>query len=257
MEMYQVRSSEVQRCRGVLEDQSWLGKIMDMTEAHCIVQWGKDFWLTYGRLDKLHSFIPARLPIHATSATMTPQVLSKVREILHINHLESFHLNLGNDRPNIYFEICVIPNSTSYSAFNFLFNRATQADDIPWSLIFVNRVVNSQHGWQWSYKRLPPKLHHCVGFLNARWSEQAKSLELDLFMHGERQALWVTEIGRMVHWISTLLSTCKLFLQTASACMLDQWVLQVGLVFSIKLECKAGLGAIKWEQGVVRHLAGK
>ena len=183
------------------------GVVID--EAHCIVQWGKDFRTAYRRLDKLRSFIPARLPIYATSATMTPLILSEVREVLHINPLESFHLNLGNDRPNIYSEVRIIPNSTSYSAFDFLFDGATQADDIPRSLIFVNRVVDSQHGWQWSYKRLPPELRRCVGFLNARRSERAKSLELDLFMRGERRALWVTEIGGMVSWIllPTLLST--------------------------------------------------
>lgn len=128
------------------------GVVID--EAHCIVQWGRDFRPAYHRLDKLCSFIPARLPIYVTSATMTPLILSKVCEILHINPLESFHLNLGNDRPNIYSEVRTIPNSTSYSAFDFLFDGATQADDIPRSLIFVKRMVDSQHGWQWLAQHL-------------------------------------------------------------------------------------------------------
>ncbi|KAI9463741.1 hypothetical protein HD554DRAFT_2027014, partial [Boletus coccyginus] len=58
-----------------------------------------------------------------------------------------FYLNLGNDCPNIYQELTTIPNSTCYSVLNFLFNNITKAVDLPCTLIFINQVVKSLHGW--------------------------------------------------------------------------------------------------------------
>ncbi|KAF8119134.1 P-loop containing nucleoside triphosphate hydrolase protein, partial [Boletus edulis] len=90
-----------------------IGIVID--EAHCIVEWGQGFRTVYGQLNKLRSLVPARLPIYATSATVTP-------------------------KPNIYPKVCTIPNSTTYSAFDFLFDGVTEANQIPRALIFVNRV---------------------------------------------------------------------------------------------------------------------
>lgn len=173
-----------------------LGVVVD--EAHCIVQWGKDFRPTYSKLGKLRSYIPTHIPIYATSATITPDALCEVRNILHISPTRSFHLNLGNNRPNIYQDITIIPKSAYYSAFDFLYEGVSTAEQIPHALIFINRVVDSQHGWQHWYRQLPPHLRHAVGFLNARRSERAKTRELKSFVSGKRRVLWVTEIGGMV-----------------------------------------------------------
>ncbi|KIJ06506.1 hypothetical protein PAXINDRAFT_91889 [Paxillus involutus ATCC 200175] len=91
-----------------------IGIVID--EAHCIVQWGGDFRPTYGKLDKLQSFVPTHIPLYITSATMTPDVLSEVRRLLHISPSTSFHLNLGNDRKNIYQEVSFIRNRTDFAA---------------------------------------------------------------------------------------------------------------------------------------------
>ncbi|KIJ61474.1 hypothetical protein HYDPIDRAFT_31340 [Hydnomerulius pinastri MD-312] len=172
-----------------------IGIVID--EAHCIVQWGGDFRPTYGKLDKLRSFIPTHIPLYITSATMTPDVLSEVRRLLHINPSTSFHLNLGNDRKNIYQEVSFIRNRTDFTAVDFLFEGLTHVDEMERALIFVNRVVDSQLGWQRAYGLLPPHLRQHVGFLNALRSERSKVSELDLFRRGERRILWVTEVGGM------------------------------------------------------------
>ena len=121
-----------------------LGLVID--EAHCIVQWGKDFRPTYSKLDKLQLYIPVHIPIYATSATVTPEMLLEIHRVLHISPIQSFHLNLGNDCPNIYQELTTIPNSMCYSAFDFLFDSIMEATDLPRALIFVNWVVDSLHG---------------------------------------------------------------------------------------------------------------
>ncbi|EGN98074.1 hypothetical protein SERLA73DRAFT_109409 [Serpula lacrymans var. lacrymans S7.3] len=59
-----------------------LGYIIN--EAHCISQWGRDFRPAYSQVDQLRSFLPLNIPVYATSATMTPNVLADVRSKLHI-----------------------------------------------------------------------------------------------------------------------------------------------------------------------------
>ncbi|EGO01136.1 hypothetical protein SERLA73DRAFT_26290, partial [Serpula lacrymans var. lacrymans S7.3] len=95
-----------------------LGYIVD--EAHCISQWGGDFRPVYVKFNRLRSFVPLGTPIYAMSATMSPAVLAKVRKTLHISASKSFHLNLGNDRPNVTQELRIIAGSTDYSALDFI-----------------------------------------------------------------------------------------------------------------------------------------
>lgn len=161
-----------------------IGIVID--EAHCIVQWGGDFRPTYGKLDKLWSFVPTHIPLYITSATMTPDVLSEVRRLLHISPSTSFHLNLGNNRKDIYQEVSFIRNRTNFAAVDFLFEGVTHVDEMECALIFVNQVMShSQSGWQRAYKILPPHLRRHVGFLNSLRSERSKVSELELFRQGE------------------------------------------------------------------------
>ena len=143
-----------------------IGVVID--EAHCIVQWGGDFRPTYAKLNKLRSYIPTHIPIYATLATMTPSILSEVHKVLHIRSSTSFHLNLGNNRQNIYQEVRLIRNSTDFSALAFLFDGVTEVKQLERALIFVNKVSDAQLGWQWSQERLPTHLRSYIGFLHAR-----------------------------------------------------------------------------------------
>ena len=72
-------------------------------EAHCISQWGDTFRPTYLRLGELVQALQPRL-LTAFTATATPPVLARMREVLFPNG--GAHLVAGNpDRPNIRYAV--------------------------------------------------------------------------------------------------------------------------------------------------------
>lgn len=72
-------------------------------EAHCISQWGDTFRPTYLRLGELVEALQPRL-LTAFTATATPPVLARMREVLFPNG--GAHLVAGNpDRPNIRYAV--------------------------------------------------------------------------------------------------------------------------------------------------------
>jgi len=176
--------------------QCLLGVVID--EAHCIVQWGGQFRPTYAKLNKLHLFVPMNIPLYITSATIMPNVLAEVWQVLHIDPSRSFHINLGNNRSNIYLEICQIQNACNFSCMDFLFENVTAVEELECALLFVNQVIDVQLSWQCSWMLLPPDLWAHVGFLHLHQSYCSKVEELEWFQTGKQQVLWVTEIGRMV-----------------------------------------------------------
>ncbi|KIO12319.1 hypothetical protein M404DRAFT_75085, partial [Pisolithus tinctorius Marx 270] len=141
--------------------------------------------------------VPLNIPIYATSATMSPSVLAEVHHILHINSAKSFYLNLGNDRINVTQECKIIPNITDISALDFVYEGAESNDDLPCTLIFVNKVLDSQLVWRRSQEILPAHLQQSVDYLNAQQSLWSKKLVLQCFQGGQTRVLIVTEIGGM------------------------------------------------------------
>lgn len=72
-------------------------------EAHCISQWGDTFRPTYLRLHELVEALRPRV-VSAFTATATPTVLKRVREVLYPDG--GAHLVAGNpDRPNIRYAV--------------------------------------------------------------------------------------------------------------------------------------------------------
>jgi superfamily II DNA helicase RecQ len=173
-----------------------IGVVID--EAHCIVQWGSEFRPVYAKLDKLRSFIPTHIPLYLMTATMTPDALSEVQQLLHICPTSLFYLNLGNDRKNIYQEVQIIRNAQDFAALDFLFCGINCIDEMEHAMIFVNCVEDAQLGWQRSHQLLPTHLQQYIGCLHSRRSEGSKATELEAFHNGTRRILWVTEIGGMV-----------------------------------------------------------
>ena len=72
-------------------------------EAHCISQWGDTFRPTYLRLNELVEALHPRV-VSAFTATATPAVLNRVREVLYPGG--GAHLVAGDpDRPNIHYAV--------------------------------------------------------------------------------------------------------------------------------------------------------
>jgi ATP-dependent DNA helicase RecQ len=71
-------------------------------EAHCVSQWGHDFRPDYGKLSLLRT-LRSDVPILATTATATPQVLKDIAKQLGLNqpnqHVYGFY------RPNLYYQV--------------------------------------------------------------------------------------------------------------------------------------------------------
>lgn len=71
-------------------------------EAHCVSQWGHDFRPDYGKLGMLRS-VRSDVPILATTATATPQVLRDIAKQLGltkpVQHVYGFY------RPNLYYQV--------------------------------------------------------------------------------------------------------------------------------------------------------
>ncbi len=71
-------------------------------EAHCVSQWGHDFRPDYGKLGLLRAARPD-VPILATTATATPQVLNDIARQLALKEPNAYVY--GFYRPNLYYQV--------------------------------------------------------------------------------------------------------------------------------------------------------
>lgn len=68
-------------------------------EAHCVLEWGKNFWKAFSELGCLQSFVPATIPFLVTSATLPTHILNNVVQKLHLIKSCLVLINLGNNCP--------------------------------------------------------------------------------------------------------------------------------------------------------------
>jgi ATP-dependent DNA helicase RecQ len=83
-------------------------------EAHCVSQWGHDFRPDYGKLNLLRAVRPD-VPILATTATATPQVLTDIAKQLGLK-APSRHV-YGFYRPNLYYQVELCDNEAEKMTF--------------------------------------------------------------------------------------------------------------------------------------------
>lgn len=117
-------------------------------KVHCISQWGGDFCTTYSMLGKLCAFFPPSIPILATLATLPPLALNEICRQLSIDTDNSFHLNLGNNHPNMAYAIHTMKSADNFKTLKpFLTHTKSApaaADDFIKSIVFVNSVSTAQ-----------------------------------------------------------------------------------------------------------------
>ncbi|KDQ51469.1 hypothetical protein JAAARDRAFT_110465, partial [Jaapia argillacea MUCL 33604] len=166
-------------------------------EAHCISQWGGDFRKEYGHIGELRAFVPRKIPFIVDSATLPPAVLDEIREKLFIDPKDVFHVNLGNDRPNIYQEVRIMSKPGDTRELDFLIQNARSAEDLPRTVVFVNSVVQCQEVWRELRKQLPDHLKDKVAFLHAQRHPTAKEDVFEAFRDKNIRILVATDAAGM------------------------------------------------------------
>ncbi|GJE92607.1 P-loop containing nucleoside triphosphate hydrolase protein [Phanerochaete sordida] len=165
-------------------------------EAHTITLWGAEFRKQFAELERLRACLPLHIPILATSATMTPAILKDVHEKLRIRPEKNFHLNLGNDRPNITQIVVRINSPNDFSALDFVLDEVLASGDpkdLLRTLVFVKTRDLARNVWEHLNSKLPAHLRSCIDFLHAGRHNRAKRRVMRRFRAGEIRLLVATE----------------------------------------------------------------
>ena len=176
----------------------WSRSILFMVvdEAHCIKQWGGEFRKQFTSLETLRSFAPRGVPVVATSATMAPPTLEDVRSTLAINPEKSFHLNLGNDRPNIIPIVWPMEGAASnLAALDFVVRGRGRPLR---TIIYFNDKRLTMRACNYLRKLLHPSRVHTVDVLHATRGPLSKKEVMERFRSGEVLVLCATEVVGMV-----------------------------------------------------------
>ena len=156
----------------------------------------------YASIGTLCAFVPARVPFLVTSATLTPQDLTAIQKCVLMQHGSTFHLNLGNDRPNIFWKVLHMKGGKSdLQALSFLLpnqNTPVNAQKLERGLILFDDIFLSMIAQCWFQEQLPQHLHDCVQCYNSRRGEQSKSWVLTKFDRGDVDILFASEAAGMV-----------------------------------------------------------
>ncbi|KAJ3964339.1 P-loop containing nucleoside triphosphate hydrolase protein [Lentinula raphanica] len=170
-------------------------------EAHCISQWGEKFRPIYQRLGTLRALVPAKVPFLATSATMQPTVLSEVCKVLHINPIDSFHINVGTDRPNIaWFVHRMKAAKSDLEALNFVLKKDRASNEITeliQTMVFFDDINVSLEALKHLRTHLPPDLRGQIAVYHSRRSSNSKRRVLEEFRSGKLKILLTTEAAGM------------------------------------------------------------
>ncbi|KAF4683899.1 hypothetical protein FOZ60_008428, partial [Perkinsus olseni] len=101
------KSAQFMNLLGRLHKSEGIGLIA-VDESHCISQWGHDFRQDYLKLGMLRKHFPG-VPIVATTATATPQVVEDICTRLDLNRSRANIKRAPCDRPNIFYSVLFKP----------------------------------------------------------------------------------------------------------------------------------------------------
>lgn len=190
------------RFRALLSQSTFSKKILALVvdEAHCISQWGSGFRPEYAELDTVRAFIEIHVAVHLASATMPPIVLAQARRTMHIHAENSFHLNLGNDRPNITWEVHrMSAGKSDLEVLEIIVPSDTETRvTLPRMVVFFDDIMQSMRARRWFVERLPGRLRGRVKTYNARKAQIGRDLTWEQFRNRDVDVLFASESAGMV-----------------------------------------------------------
>ena len=170
-----------------------------VNEAHCISQWGGDFRPAYGKLGDIRSYVPTNIPILATSATLVPAAMQEVQQKLHIASVNTFFINLGNDRPNITPSVIKIKSARDYGALLSLIRpNISGPEELPKTIIFTNSIQKTLEILRFLRDNLPESCQPYLDIFHALRSTNSKTDTLEKFQQSHTKVLVATEAAGMV-----------------------------------------------------------
>ncbi|KAJ7281294.1 P-loop containing nucleoside triphosphate hydrolase protein [Mycena rebaudengoi] len=187
------------RFRQLLSNPKFADKIavFVIDEAHCITQWGDKFRTEYAALGTLRAFVPTHVPFLVASATLPPPVLAQVRQTMHIRADNSYHVNLGTDRPNISWVCRKMQGAKSdLAALDFLVENA---EDIvlTQTMVFFDDINLSLEALKYLRALLPNFKKGEIAAYSSRRSTRAKRRVMNDFRRGKIKILLTTEAAGM------------------------------------------------------------
>ncbi|CAB4041693.1 ATP-dependent DNA helicase Q-like 3, partial [Paramuricea clavata] len=102
-------------------------------EAHCVLQWGRDFRSAYNELKDIRALMMAGLPITALTATANCKTMNYITAKLDMEGC--IVIKSSTNRPNIFYKVCILPNCQGdddqlfQSCFGFVVEQLLQHND--------------------------------------------------------------------------------------------------------------------------------
>ncbi|KAI0085659.1 P-loop containing nucleoside triphosphate hydrolase protein, partial [Irpex rosettiformis] len=175
-----------------------IGMVID--EAHCVLEWGKEFRRDFDELEKTRSYM-TRKPLFFCTATLTPGMLDQLLTKLAFPQCRRFLINLGNERHNITPIICRMKGPRDFEALDFILDEvlAEPPQPIVPALIYADTREVVRSVWIYLVKKLPTDSPHRseIDFLFSSRSEPVKTIVLAKFLRGIVKILVSTEAAGM------------------------------------------------------------
>lgn len=175
-------------------------------EAHLVTKWGDKFRPIYLELAVLRSLGNSSAPFLACTATITIDGLNSMRNLLSIDPTRCFHLNLGNNRPNITYGVRVMTGKKDTEReLLFVLPQVSLSPKLHGpSLVFFDSIKESMLAYRNLVSYLPEELHNQVTIMNANRSPEDKRLVLQRLARGE---IWVALCTDAVGMVGELFLT--------------------------------------------------
>ncbi|KAF9538177.1 hypothetical protein EC957_007111, partial [Mortierella hygrophila] len=172
---------------------NWKKRLMAIVidEAHCINTWGKDFRQDYDRIGDLRARVLPTVAFIAVSATLPEEVLGDVEKSLHFRNVKI--INVGNDRPNIRYEVLHWEHSNSekdgYKDLEFVL-------DMKKTIVYFDNLNETDSAYRYLQQKAG-SYRHKVALFHAKMSSEHNERAMAKFRAGDVMVLLATEAAGM------------------------------------------------------------